>query len=122
MNKLEKCVSDFMEIHKLERTPLGSHPSVETRLGRTRYLLEELHELVTAMQKEDPIEEVADALGDLLYVIIGTFITYSIPIDPIFKEIHRSNMTKGKLDKSGKGGKTKSFEPPRLKEVLKCLK
>ena len=37
---------------------------------------------------------VADALGDLLYVVLGSAVCCGIDIEPIFREIHRSNMSK----------------------------
>ncbi len=36
----------------------------------------------------------------------------------LFTEVHRSNMTKPKLDKDGKGGKTRGYDPPHLKPLL----
>lgn len=41
----------------------------------------------------DPIEA-ADALADLLYVIYGAALEWGIPIDAVFAEVHRSNMSK----------------------------
>jgi predicted HAD superfamily Cof-like phosphohydrolase len=103
--------------------PLGKHPSYEIRLSRLRYIQEELAELAEAMHEELPVEHVADALGDLLYVVIGTFVDYSIPVRPVWEEVQRSNMTKDPEVRVGKkkGGKGDHFEPPRLREVL-CLR
>lgn len=68
------------------------------------------------------IEGIADALADLLYVVFGAAIAYGIPIDKVFVEVHRSNMTKSMLkdEKSIKGKTIKGdkYEPPRIKEVL----
>jgi predicted HAD superfamily Cof-like phosphohydrolase len=68
------------------------------------------------------IIEIADALADLLYVVFGTAISYGIPIEEVFKEVHRSNMTKSMIKdtKSIKGKTTKGdkFEPPNIKAVL----
>ena len=40
------------------------------------------------------IVSLADALGDLAYVVYGTAVAYGLDLDPIIREIHRSNMTK----------------------------
>ena len=45
------------------------------------------------------IIETADALADLLYVIYGMALETGIPLDDVFDEVHRSNMSK--LDESG---------------------
>ena len=44
--------------------------------------------------------EMADALGDLLYVVNGMALEFGIPLDDVFDEIHRSNMSK--LGEDGK--------------------
>lgn len=68
------------------------------------------------------IVEIADALADLLYVVFGAALAYGIPIGEVFKEVHRSNMTKSMLkdEKSIKGKTIKgpNFDPPRIKEIL----
>lgn len=48
---------------------------------------------------------------------------YQIPADKVFAEIHRSNMTKNKLDKHSKGGKSgkvgkKGFTPPDFEQFV----
>ena len=68
----------------------------ELRLG---LIDEEFTELKDALDDND-IVEVADAISDLLYVVLGTAISYGIPIDKVFEEVHRSNLSK--LDANGK--------------------
>ena len=48
------------------------------------------------------VVEVADALGDQLYILIGTILSHGMQevIVDVFNEIHRSNMSK--LDENGK--------------------
>lgn len=73
--------------------------------------------------------EIADAIGDMLYVIYGTADQYGLDADAIFEAIHISNMSK--LDENGKPlfydgitgpkGKVKKsarFEEPKLREVI----
>ncbi len=60
---------------------------------RVALIDEEANELMDALDLRDKIE-VADALGDLLYVVLGAADVYGIDIDRVFREIHRSNMTK----------------------------
>ena len=50
--------------------------------------------------KQKNIIEVADALGDMLYILCGTIIEHGMQdiIEPIFDEIQKSNMSKLGLD------------------------
>lgn len=83
---------------------------------------EEFNELRHALDKDD-IVEVADALGDMMYVIIGAALVWGIPIGQVFNEIHRSNMSKLGEDGSpiyredGKILKGPHYSPPDLSFV-----
>ena len=52
--------------------------------------------------KTGNLTEIADALGDQLYILFGTILKHGLQhkIDAIFNEIHRSNMSK--LDANGR--------------------
>lgn len=67
---------------------------------RFELLKEENEEYLEAAQKGDLVE-VADALGDLLYILCGTIIEHGLQdkIEAVFQEIQRSNMSK--LDDNG---------------------
>ena len=62
---------------------------------------EENEEYLDAAKKGDLIE-IADALGDMLYILCGTILKHGLQhkIADVFQEIQRSNMSK--LDKNGK--------------------
>jgi len=81
-------------------------------------MTEELAELVEAMQKQDYMN-VAKECADLLYVVYGTAFEYGLPIDEVFAEVHRSNMSKTPaLDKGGKVTKGDNYEPADVATVL----
>jgi predicted HAD superfamily Cof-like phosphohydrolase len=66
--------------------------------------------------------EISDAVADSLYVIFGTCLSLGIPINKVFAEVHRSNMTKS-MDKDmksikGKTLKGSDFSPPVLLPIL----
>lgn len=88
---------------------------------RIKLMEEELQETIQAINKEDIIE-LADGLADLLYVVFGTALAYGIPIDKVFAEVHRSNMTKSMLkdEKSipGKTIKGPDYSPANIKSIL----
>lgn len=92
-----------------------------TRLLRDTLIREESQELFVAMAKEDIIE-IADGLADLLYVVFGTAVSYGIPIQEVFDEVHESNMTKNNLKNDngkviGKDGNYKPVDLEWLKEL-----
>ncbi len=68
---------------------------------RFELMKEENEEYLEAAQNGDLVE-IADALGDQLYILCGTILRHGLQdmIEPIFQEIQRSNMSK--LDENGK--------------------
>jgi predicted HAD superfamily Cof-like phosphohydrolase len=86
---------------------IGFSESPKSDLGETKNLLrynlmkEENEEYLEAVQNNDLIE-IADALGDMLYILCGTIIEHGLQhkIEAVFDEIQRSNMSK--LDHDGK--------------------
>jgi predicted HAD superfamily Cof-like phosphohydrolase len=111
-------VKEFHEWFGCHTRKRPGHISDEEKMLRTRLMSEELAELVAAMQLED-IPLVADSIADLLYVVYGTAVSYGIPIQKVFEEVHRSNMTKStNFDEGGKVTKGINFEPPDLNYIL----
>jgi predicted HAD superfamily Cof-like phosphohydrolase len=68
---------------------------------RFNLMKEENEEYLEAALKGDLVE-VADALGDQLYILCGTILKHGLQhkIEEVFEEIQRSNMSK--LDENGK--------------------
>lgn len=83
-----------------EHTPTADIP-METILLRYKLMREENEEYLEAAQAGNLVE-VADALGDLLYILCGTILSHGLQhkIEEVFEEIQRSNMSK--LDANGK--------------------
>ena len=71
----------------------------------------------------DPVE-VIDALGDMLYLIVGAFVALGVPFEKVLREIHASNMSKLGADgkpikrEDGKIMKGENFRPPNLAPFL----
>lgn len=68
---------------------------------RYKLMREENEEYLEAANNND-IVEIADALGDQLYILCGTILKHGLQdkIAEVFEEIQRSNMSK--LDENGK--------------------
>lgn len=108
------------EFHAKVGQPDSDTPDVSPyREMRLRLIDEERHELGEALAADDVVA-VADALADLLYVVIGSALQWGIPLDRAFAEVHRSNMTKGDggVRADGKILKGPGYSPPDLSFVL----
>ncbi|HEX9155061.1 MAG TPA: MazG nucleotide pyrophosphohydrolase domain-containing protein [Nitrospira sp.] len=90
-----------------------------TRALRERLIQEEFEELKEAMAKND-LACIAKEMADLLYVVYGTAVSYGIDMDPVFREVHRSNMSKvgGYKREDGKWVKPASYSPASIEPIL----
>ena len=92
---------------------------------RHRLMAEENEEYLEAAENGD-IVEVADALGDMLYILCGTILKHGMQhkIAEVFQEIQRSNMSKLDADgkpiyrEDGKVMKSDLYFKPNIKEIL----
>lgn len=98
-------INKVKEFHKVFGLEAHEHPTAEIDerivLLRHRLMEEENDEYLDACLKKD-LTEIADALGDKMYILFGTIIAHGLQdkIEEVFDEIHRSNMSK--LDENGK--------------------
>ena len=102
----------------VQRTP---NPVDErTRVLRERLIHEEFEELKEAMAHRD-LAAIAKELADLLYVVYGTAVSYGIDMGPVFREVHRSNMSKigGYKREDGKWIKPPTYSPAAIEPILK---
>jgi len=112
---------------------LDSLKSPKAHLGDDKHMLryklmrEENEEYLDAANDGDLIE-VADALGDMLYILCGTIIEHGLQhkIEEVFEEIQRSNMSKLGQDgkpiyrEDGKVLKGPNYFKPNIKEILEA--
>jgi len=110
---------------------LGVSEQPKADLGPAKNLLrfnlmdEENKEYYEAAQNDDLVE-VADALGDMLYILCGTILEHGMQhiIEEVFEEIQRSNMSKLGKDgrpiyrEDGKVMKGPSYFKPDIKGIL----
>jgi len=121
-----KAVQEFHKAFKL-----GYSESPKANLGEAKNKLrfnlmdEENKEYLEAATNDDLIE-VADALGDMLYILCGTIIEHGLQhkIEEVFDEIQRSNMSKLGSDgkpiyrADGKVLKGPNYFKPNIKQIL----
>ena len=98
---------------------------MKKNLLRYELMREENEEYLEAANNNDLVE-VADALGDMLYILCGTIIEHGMQdkIEEVFNEIQRSNMSKLGADgkpiyrEDGKVLKGPSYFKPNIREIL----
>lgn len=104
-------------------------PNVDPELltARGEFMLEEVREFQAAADQND-LTEMVDALADIVYFAYGTAINLGIDLEPVFEEVHRSNMTKVWPDGSvrrredGKVIKPPTYTKPDIaSEILKQI-
>ena len=119
MIKEQQMVADF---HKKFGALCSDKPTltdVQTRFLRARLVVEEATEFMEACNLAD-MNLIADSLCDLLVVAFGSAVAFGIDLEPLFAEVHRSNMTKtSSKDAGGKIKKGKEYSPPELNSILK---
>ena len=122
-----KAVTDFHNAFGLgiEAKPNSKLPKEISKL-RFDLMKEENEEYLEAAEANDLVE-IADALGDMLYILCGTIISHGFQdkIEAIFDEIQRSNMSKLGADgkpiyrKDGKVLKGPNYFKPNIENILK---
>lgn len=124
MKELIDKVKEFHKVFELEKTQnYKLNPSIAGL--RSILMDEENEEYYEACRDKNDIE-IADALGDQLYILLGTIIAHGLEdkIVEVFNEIHRSNMSKlgpnGKplYREDGKVLKGPNYFKPNIKKVL----
>tara|TARA_Y100000310_G_scaffold344909_1_gene460431 strand:+ start:26332 stop:26706 length:375 start_codon:yes stop_codon:yes gene_type:complete len=115
------------EFHEKFEIDIGETPHIPTGqvlAFRLELIDEELKELFESIENND-LENFAQELADVLYVVNGFAVTAGIDVHKILEEVHRSNMTKldenGKVNKraDGKVLKGPNYQKPNIKKVLK---
>tara|TARA_A100001015_G_scaffold208718_1_gene233577 strand:- start:368 stop:760 length:393 start_codon:yes stop_codon:yes gene_type:complete len=102
---IKKPVEAVTAFHQAFGLNVSTNPTVDLpeEIKKLRYnLMKEENEEYLEAIKNDDLVEVADALGDMLYILCGTIISHGLQdkMESIFDEIQRSNMSK--LDSNGK--------------------
>ena len=125
---MKKQIEQVKAFHTAFKVNVESQPVIpkEERCQlRFKLLKEELEEFQEAYQNNDLVE-VADALVDLQYILLGSVLEFGLQdkFVELFDEVQRSNMSK--LDdngqpiyrEDGKVLKSSNYSPPDLKPIL----
>ena len=126
---MKRRIEAVTEFHSAFGLGMKNTPTAD--IGEARNMLrfnlmkEENEEYLEAAQNNDLVE-VADALGDMLYILCGTIIEHGMQekITEVFEEIQRSNMSKLGEDgkpiyrEDGKVLKGPNYFKPNIAEIL----
>ena len=126
MKKKIKAVKKFHKAFGIgyEKEPIAKLPEKKLQL-RYDLMEEENREYLEAARNNDLVE-VADALGDMLYILCGTILEHGMQykIEEVFNEIQRSNMSKLGADgkpiyrEDGKVMKGPHYFKPNISTIL----
>jgi predicted HAD superfamily Cof-like phosphohydrolase len=126
MQKQLNAVKEFHAAFKIwySETPVATLGDQKNTL-RFNLMKEENEEYLEAVQNNDLVE-IADALGDMLYILCGTIIEHGLQekIEAVFDEIQRSNMSKLGEDgtpiyrEDGKVMKGPNYFKPNFETIL----
>ena len=126
---MKKRLAAVHEFHTAFGLGIKEKPTAD--LGKAKNQLrfelmrEENEEYLEAANNND-LTEVADALGDMLYILCGTILEHGMQhkIEEVFDEIQRSNMSKLGADgkpiyrEDGKVLKGPSYFKPNIADIL----
>jgi len=126
---LDTLINHVKKFH--ESFGINNEESPKTEIGeqvidlRFELLREENEEYLEAAKNNDLVE-VADALGDMLYILCGTILSHGMQhkIAEVFEEIQRSNMSKLGADgnpiyrEDGKVMKGPNYFKPNISKIL----
>ena len=127
---MQKQINSVKEFHTAFGIGHSENPIAD--LGETKNTLryhlmkEENEEYLEAVKNKDLVE-IADALGDMMYILCGTIIEHGLQdkIEAVFDEIQRSNMSKLGEDgkpiyrEDGKVMKGPNYFKPDFSKILK---
>lgn len=126
---LKETIEAVETFHNAFRIPNNYQPTAslsEADIQLRFNLMKEENEEYLEAAKNGDIVEIADALGDQLYILCGTILKHGLQdkIIEVFEEIQRSNMSK--LDENGqpiyredgKVMKSNLYFKPNIKAIL----
>src|SRR5207249_9760309 len=119
MTNEQRMVTEFHRTFDILIGATPTTPDEATRSLRVRLIQEEFEELKVALGQQD-LAAVANELADLLYVVYGTAVSCGIDLERVFREVHRSNMSKvgGHKRADGKWVRPPTYSPACLQPIL----
>lgn len=125
---MKTMTRDVLEFRNKIRLPVSPRPRLlepNELTFHTRFIMEELSELLSSHEQRNLVDA-ADAVADLLYVILGMSLHMGLDLDQIFKLVHEANMQKQPGSTVRSNGMPDAIKPPgwvdpkiRIAQLLK---
>jgi len=124
---MKKQINDVKIFHESFGIENKESPTLNTKSFMLRFnLMKEENEEYLNACKEGDILEIADALGDMMYILCGTILSHGLQdkIEQVFEAIQSSNMSKLGVDgkpiyrEDGKVLKGPNYFKPNIKKIL----
>lgn len=125
---MKNLLNDVAAFHRACDVPILDAPQ-EPHPDRVNLRIELIdeevnRELLPAMRAGD-LEEIADAMADTIYVVVGAALEYGIPLDRVWDAVQRANMSKvdpvtGMVRRraDSKILKPNGWQPPNIRAAL----
>ena len=121
-----EAVATFHESFGIKNNFAPTAELAEGQIELRHRLMQEENEEYLEAAKAGDLVEIADALGDQLYILCGTIMKHGMQdvIEDVFDEIQRSNMSKLGVDgkpiyrEDGKILKGENYFRPDIKSIL----
>ncbi|MEW6006527.1 MAG: MazG nucleotide pyrophosphohydrolase domain-containing protein [Stygiobacter sp.] len=120
--KLQNQVKEFHEKFGLKVNDNPVIPDNDLIKLRINLIREEVAEFENELNTNSiDLCAVAKELADILYVVVGTAVSFGIDLEPVLDEVHRSNMSKVwedgtiKRREDGKILKPPTYSPAKIK-------
>lgn len=126
---MKSKINAVKEFHNAFGLGVSNTPQADLGIAKNRLrfnLMDEENKEYYEAAANNDLVEVADALGDMLYILCGTILEHGMQykIEEVFEEIQRSNMSKLGTDgmpiyrEDGKVLKGPSYFKPDIKAIL----
>ena len=126
MENLQRDVRLFHYGAGLHVAKYPSTPPPPVQDLRVRLVDEEYTELIEALAEAGypasakQLGNIAKEASDLIYVVLGTLVTYGIDLEPVWKEVQATNMDKlrGPKRDDGKQLKPEGWQAPDIESII----
>lgn len=114
--------TDVYDFHVATKSHIEEYPQIPTNevVQLRKKLIEEEHIEIQEALENGSLNQIAKEMCDLIYVVLGTAVSFGIDLNPIWDAVQASNMekTKGERREDGKILKPEGWKPPNIASLI----